>query len=52
MCLVSQSKDSDINQRWVVHQLDNDGSQFTISSVKDGRYIGSHTDLIDSPRSC
>ncbi|KAL5320221.1 hypothetical protein ACEPPN_011022 [Leptodophora sp. 'Broadleaf-Isolate-01'] len=32
MCLVSQSKDSDINQRWVVHQLDNDGSQFTISS--------------------
>ncbi|KAG4438159.1 hypothetical protein IFR05_006370 [Cadophora sp. M221] len=39
---------TDISQRWIVHQLDNDGSQFTISSARDGRYIGSHTGLIDS----
>ena len=37
-----------ISQRWVVHQQDEDGAQFTISSAKDGRYIGSHTGLIDS----
>jgi len=38
----------DISQRWVVHQQDDDEAQFIISSAKDGRYIGSHTGLIDS----
>jgi phospholipase C len=34
-----------IAQRWVVHD---GGNTFTISSAKDGKYIVSHTGLIDS----
>jgi len=37
-----------IIQRWVVHSLADGGNTFTISSAKDGRYIGSHTALINS----
>ena len=35
------STHSDINQRWVVHQLDidNNGAQFNISSALDGRWV-------------
>jgi phospholipase C len=38
-----------VSQRWVVHALDADdaGDTFYISSAKDGRYIGSHTSLVD-----
>jgi phospholipase C len=42
------SKHNNINQRWVVHQVTEGGNTFTISSAKDGRYIGSHTGLINS----
>jgi phospholipase C len=42
------SKHEGITQRWVVHSLADGGNNFTISSAKDGRYIGSHTGLIDS----
>jgi len=35
---------SDISQRWVVHSLVDGGNIFTISSAKDGGYLGSHTD--------
>jgi phospholipase C len=42
------STHSSINQRWVVHSLVDGGTTFTINSAKDGRYIGSHTSLIDS----
>jgi len=42
------SKHDGIAQRWVVHSLTDGGNTFTISSAKDGRYIGSHTGLIDS----
>lgn len=38
----------DISQRWIVHSLADGGNVFTISSAVDGRYIGSHTGLIDS----
>lgn len=41
---------NDINQRWVVHSLVDGGNTFTISSAKDGRYIGAHTALIDDSR--
>jgi len=39
----------DVAQWWVVHALDVDdaGSTFNISSAKDGRYIGSHTSLVN-----
>ncbi|KAH8816010.1 non-hemolytic phospholipase C precursor [Xylogone sp. PMI_703] len=36
-----------INQRWVVHAFTEDGNTFTITSALDGRYIGSHTSLVD-----
>ncbi|KAE8443036.1 hypothetical protein EG329_002430 [Mollisiaceae sp. DMI_Dod_QoI] len=42
------STHNDISQRWVVHSLVDGGNTFTISSAKDGRYIGSHTGLIDN----
>ncbi len=42
------STHSDIAQRWVVHALTTGGNTFTISSAKDGRYIGAHTGLIDN----
>jgi phospholipase C len=31
-----------------VHSQTDDGNTFTISSAKDGRYIGSHTSLINN----
>lgn len=39
----------DVKQRWVVHYLNGDegGDKFVISSAKDGRYIGSHTSLVN-----
>ncbi|TVY24206.1 Non-hemolytic phospholipase C [Lachnellula hyalina] len=37
-----------IAQRWVVHNLVDGGNTFTISSARDGRYIGSHTALVNS----
>jgi phospholipase C len=37
-----------ISQRWVVHALTVGGNTFTISSARDGRYIGAHTGLIDN----
>jgi phospholipase C len=45
----SSSGHSDISQRWVIHALDADdaGDTFYISSAKDGRYIGSHTSLVN-----
>ena len=42
------STHNSISQRWVAHSLVDGGNTFTISSAKDGRYIGSHTGLIDS----
>jgi phospholipase C len=42
------STHNSITQRWVVHSLADGGNTFTISSAKDGRYLGSHTGLIDS----
>ena len=42
------SAHSSITQRWVVHSLVDGGSTFTISSAKDGRYVGAHTGLIDN----
>jgi len=42
------STHSDVDQRWVVHALTTGGSEFLISSAKDGRYIGAHTGLIDN----
>ncbi|CAG8959840.1 hypothetical protein HYFRA_00001749 [Hymenoscyphus fraxineus] len=42
------SKHDDISHRWVFHTLQDGGTTFTISSAVDGRYIGSHTGLVDS----
>jgi phospholipase C len=42
------STHNSINQSWVVHSLADGGNTFTISSAKDGRYIGAHTGLIDN----
>lgn len=42
------STHSDVAQRWIVHVLEEGGNKFTMSSAKDGRYIGSHTGLVDS----
>lgn len=39
---------TDIAQRWIVHALSDDGNTFTISSAKDGRYMGSHTAMVNS----
>lgn len=44
----STSNHESISQRWVVHSLADGVNTFTISSAVDGRYIGSHTGLIDS----
>lgn len=44
----ASSAHSDLAQRWVVHALATGGSEFTISSARDGRYIGAHTGLINS----
>jgi phospholipase C len=40
------SSHDDVAQHWVVHSLADEGNTFTISSAKDGRYIGSHTSLV------
>jgi phospholipase C len=40
------SSHDDVAQRWVVRSLAEGGNTFTISSAKDGRYIGSHTSLV------
>jgi phospholipase C len=39
----------DTSQQWVLYALDPDdaGTTFVISSAKDGRYIGSHTSLVN-----
>jgi phospholipase C len=42
------SNHEQISQRWVVHALTTGGNTFTISSARDGRYIGAHTGLIDN----
>lgn len=42
------SSHSDVGQRWVVHALTTGGNKFTISSARDGRYIGVHTRLVDN----
>lgn len=42
------SAHSDVGQRWVVHALTTGGNEFTISSARDGRYVGAHTGLIDN----
>ena len=44
----STATHSSISQRWVVHSLAAGGDTFLISSAADGRYIGSHTGLVDS----
>lgn len=36
-----------INQRWIVHGLTEEGTNFNITSALDGRYIGSHTSLVN-----
>jgi phospholipase C len=41
------SSHESIEQRWIVHSLEDGGNTFTISSAKDGRYCGSHTSLIN-----
>jgi phospholipase C len=45
--IVTPTRNS-IIQRWIVHSQTDDGNTFTISSAKDGRYIGSHTSLINN----
>ncbi|KAJ9156129.1 Non-hemolytic phospholipase c [Pleurostoma richardsiae] len=35
----------DIHQRWVLHQLATEGTQFYITSAVDGKYISQHTSL-------
>ncbi|TVY36356.1 Non-hemolytic phospholipase C [Lachnellula subtilissima] len=42
------SQHESIAQRWVVYNLVDGGNTFTVSSARDGRYIGSHTGLVDS----
>jgi phospholipase C len=42
------SKHENTSQRWVIHVLTAGGNAFNISSARDGRYIGSHTGLINS----
>lgn len=44
----ASSSHTSINQRWVVHSLVDGGNTFTISSAQDGRYIGSHTAMVNS----
>jgi len=34
-----------INQRWIVHQLEQGGTTFNISSAADGRWVSQHTSL-------
>jgi phospholipase C len=35
----------DLHQRWVLHQLAPEGTQFTITSALDGKYVSQHTSL-------
>lgn len=38
----------DINQRWIIHALADEGTQFRISSALDGSYISQHDSLSKS----
>lgn len=39
---------NDISQRWIVHAEEIGSNLFTISSAKDGRYIGAQASLVNS----
>ena len=38
----------DIHQRWVLHQLADEGTEFYVTSAVDGKYISQHTSLANS----